>query len=213
MWKNRNIPSVSDSISFSVIESRCLRSVHRYQMLKWNVVYQYFGPNLLQLSHLFVLFIVNSFTLFALSILLIRTVWMLCANTTTIEGWEISRHRTLVRRAKVFGGFLDGPDGTKIRIRKQEFPYDIGIWKNMRDGMGSGNVSFSPAHPIFLICLHKTDSHSLILLHPHRSCSGYGRSLQLRIIAPGWNLRSMGSRVCIFFVSPTSSLPFSLPSH
>ncbi|KAK2758762.1 Palmitoyltransferase [Arachnomyces sp. PD_36] len=64
---------------------------------------------------------------------------MLFENTTTIEGWEISRHRTLVRRSRVLGGFLDGPDGTKIRIKKQEFPYDIGIWKNLRDGMGSAN--------------------------------------------------------------------------
>ena len=58
---------------------------------------------------------------------------------TTIEGWEIDRHRTLARRARAFGGFLDGPDGTKIRIVKQEFPYDIGIWSNINQGMG-GNL-------------------------------------------------------------------------
>ena len=55
---------------------------------------------------------------------------------TTIEGWEIERHETLVRRARLLGGYLDGPDGTKVRIRKQEFPYDIGILRNMRQGMG-----------------------------------------------------------------------------
>ena len=80
--------------------------------------------------------------LFMLVVLLLRTVWMLAVNQTTIEGWEIERHKTLVRRAKVFGGFLDGPDGMRIRIRKQEFPYDIGIWANIRDGMGGSNVSF-----------------------------------------------------------------------
>ena len=55
---------------------------------------------------------------------------------TTIEGWEIERHETLVRRARRQGGFLNGPDGMRIKIRKQEFPYDIGILQNMRQGMG-----------------------------------------------------------------------------
>jgi len=58
------------------------------------------------------------------------------ANTTTIEGWEIERHETLVRRARVLGGYLNGPDATRIRIVKQEFPYDIGIHANLVQGMG-----------------------------------------------------------------------------
>lgn len=86
---------------------------------------------------------VNTFTLIALSLLLIRTLWSLGANVTTIESWEIERHRTLLRRAKYFGGYLDGPDGLKVRIQKQEFPYDIGIFKNIKAGMGgSSNVSY-----------------------------------------------------------------------
>lgn len=55
---------------------------------------------------------------------------------TTIEGWEIERHETLVRRARVRGGYLYGPDGMTVNIRKQEFPYDIGILENMKQGMG-----------------------------------------------------------------------------
>lgn len=55
---------------------------------------------------------------------------------TTIEGWEIERHETLVRRARALGGYLDGPDGIKVRITKQEFPYDIGIFQNFRQGIG-----------------------------------------------------------------------------
>ena len=79
--------------------------------------------------------------LLALVILLARTLWMLGVNTTTIEGWEISRHKTLLRRARVFGGYLDGPGGIKVRIQKQEFPYDIGLWQNIKAGMdGSANV-------------------------------------------------------------------------
>ncbi|EEP77867.1 conserved hypothetical protein [Uncinocarpus reesii 1704] len=110
----------------------------------------YLGPSIIQLGHLLSLAGVNSVVLFALSILLSRTLWILLQNQTTIEGWEIERHRTLVRRARVFGGYLDGPDGTKIRIQKQEFPYDIGIWRNIQDNMGTGNFfswfwPFSPS--------------------------------------------------------------------
>lgn len=73
--------------------------------------------------------------------MLFRTLWSLGANVTTIESWEIERHRTLLRRAKYFGGYLDGPDGLKVRIQKQEFPYDIGIFQNIKAGMGgSSNV-------------------------------------------------------------------------
>ncbi|KAF1944116.1 zf-DHHC-domain-containing protein [Clathrospora elynae] len=97
------------------------------------------GPPLLLLSHLFVTLLANSLTLFALAILLIRNIWCLAVNTTTIEGWEIQRHRTLLRRARHFGGYLQSPDGQHIRIKKQEFPYDIGIFTNIAQGMGSWN--------------------------------------------------------------------------
>lgn len=39
----------------------------------------------------------------------------------------------------MFGGYLDGPDGVKVHIVKQEFPYDIGIWRNICAGMGMSN--------------------------------------------------------------------------
>lgn len=103
---------------------------------------QYLGPSTGQLIHLFVLFVVNSLTVFALFILLVRSLWSLIFNTTTIESWEIERHETLVRRARVLGGYLEAPDGKRILIKKQEFPYDIGIWSNVKQGMGgSANVS------------------------------------------------------------------------
>lgn len=102
---------------------------------------QYLGPSGLQLAHLTVLVTVNSVTLFALAILLLTTLYSLATNVTTIESWEIARHERLVRRAKTLGGYLDGPDGTKIKIEKQEFPYDIGIWQNIKQGLGgSGNI-------------------------------------------------------------------------
>ncbi|KAF2836221.1 zf-DHHC-domain-containing protein [Patellaria atrata CBS 101060] len=100
----------------------------------------YYGPSVHQLVHLFVLVVVNSLTLFALFITLIRVVWSWSVNITTIEGWEIERHEALLRRARTLGGYLDGPNGAHIRIVKQEFPYDIGIWSNLKQGMGTGNI-------------------------------------------------------------------------
>ena len=101
---------------------------------------QYLGPSPTHLIVLFVISITNSITLFALTLLLARNIWTLGANISTIEGWEIERHETLLRRAKVFGGYLDGPDGTKIKITRQEYPYDIGIYQNIRQGMGGSLV-------------------------------------------------------------------------
>lgn len=93
--------------------------------------------------YLFVLFVVNTLIGFALFILLVRSLWSLGSNTTTIESWEIERHNTLLRRARHFGGYLEAPGGLKVRIRKQEFPYDIGIWDNIKAGMGgSANVRY-----------------------------------------------------------------------
>ena len=99
----------------------------------------YLGPSFFQLAHLFTTLIANSITLFALGILFLRNIWCLSVNTTTIEGWEIERHKTLLRRARHFGGYLSTPDGDQIRIKRQEFPYDIGIFANIAQGMGSSN--------------------------------------------------------------------------
>lgn len=94
------------------------------------------GPSPTELVFLFIFSLANSITLFAMGILLARNVWVLGANITTIEGWEIERHETLVRRAKARGGYLDGPDGLRLKITEQEFPYDIGIYLNAKQAMG-----------------------------------------------------------------------------
>jgi len=83
---------------------------------------------------------VNTLTLFLVSITFLRTAWGLGANVTTIESWEIERHEQLLRRARALGGYLDGPDGIRIKIVRQEFPYDIGIWSNIVQGMGTANL-------------------------------------------------------------------------
>jgi palmitoyltransferase len=100
----------------------------------------YHGPSVGQLIHLFLLTLTNSITLLLVGIMLCRGFYMIATNVTTIEGWEIERHEQLLRRARVLGGYLDGPDGIRVRIDKHEFPYDIGIWQNMRDNMGTWNV-------------------------------------------------------------------------
>ena len=116
---------------------------------------KYLGPSAFQLVHLFTLVAVNSVTLFALSVLFVRSLWSLGSNTTTIEGWEIERHEALLRRARVLGGYLDGPDGVKVKIERQEFPYDIGIWNNVKQGMGqSSNVGRLPRRGDFLRLLY-----------------------------------------------------------
>lgn len=93
-----------------------------------------------QLVSLLALLLVNSLTLFLVGITFARTVWGLGGNVTTIESWEIERHEQLLRRARVLGGYLDGPDGVRVGIVRQEFPYDIGIWSNIVQGMGTRNV-------------------------------------------------------------------------
>ncbi|KAH9840465.1 hypothetical protein Tdes44962_MAKER01665 [Teratosphaeria destructans] len=99
----------------------------------------YLGPNLYQLALLFVLVVVNSFLLFSMLLLLGRTIWGLCLNMTTIEGWEVDRHEAVLRRARVMGGYLHGPDGQRVKIEQQEFPWDVGIWTNICQGMGTWN--------------------------------------------------------------------------
>lgn len=126
LWNKRNLPSVSwlnGSADFGLIRP----------------ISKYLGPSAFQMAHLFLLGVLNSLTLFLVSITLFRMLWALGGNVTTIESWEIERHQQLLRRARVLGGYLDAPGGKRVRIVKQEFPYDIGIWRNIKQGMGTGN--------------------------------------------------------------------------
>ena len=130
IWASRDLPSVGS------------KGPSMFAIRFADVSEQYLGPSIVQMIHLFILLVLNGLTVFAIFILLVRSLWSLGANTTTIESWEIERHSTLLRRARHFGGYLEAPGGARIRIRKQEFPYDIGIWANIKAGMGgSANVS------------------------------------------------------------------------
>lgn len=88
---------------------------------------------------LFVVCVITAITLFILTVLLVTSVQSLLLNTTMIEQWEIQRHSALVRRAKKNGGYVSTPGGGELRIAAQEFPYDVGIWTNIVQGMGSSN--------------------------------------------------------------------------
>lgn len=92
-----------------------------------------------QLAHLLIIVVLTSFTLFMLSLLLGRTLWSAALNMTTIESWEIERHEALLRRSRVLGGYLVGPDGEKVHLQRQEFPWDVGIWTNLCQAFGSRN--------------------------------------------------------------------------
>ena len=102
----------------------------------------YLGPPTWAIAHLLVLLVANGITLFALAILLVRSLYSLSVNTTMIESWEIERHEALVKRSRKSGGYVYANSGQKMHVEKQEFPYDIGIWRNLCQGMGTSIVIF-----------------------------------------------------------------------
>jgi palmitoyltransferase len=79
-----------------------------------------------QLLVLFALFLTDFIIAFALIILFLRTAYNAIEGYTTIETWEQERHDALVRSK---------------RVRRQQFPYDIGIWDNICSAFcGSSNI-------------------------------------------------------------------------
>ncbi|KAI1177342.1 zf-DHHC-domain-containing protein [Nemania sp. FL0916] len=111
----------------------------------------YLGPTLGQLATLAMLSLANGLTSLALGILLITTARGWLFNTTMIEGWEIERHEAVLQRRR--GGYggddevddwwrtSDGDAAAAPRsmVDPVEFPYDVGVWNNLAQAMGSGN--------------------------------------------------------------------------
>jgi len=80
----------------------------------------------LELCLLVVLLFTDLLVAFSLSLLFIRTLWSTAEGYTTIETWEQDRHNALARQK---------------RVRRQQFPYDIGIWDNLCSAFcGSSNI-------------------------------------------------------------------------
>ncbi|KAK5630510.1 hypothetical protein RRF57_006225 [Xylaria bambusicola] len=105
----------------------------------------YLGPTPWQLMMLTALCMVTFFTSLALGILLVTTVRGWLFNTTMIEGWEIERHEAVLQR----GGYeeeewwrtSDGDTDSAPRsmVDPVEFPYDVGLYANMAQAMGTSN--------------------------------------------------------------------------
>ncbi|PKS12727.1 hypothetical protein jhhlp_000935 [Lomentospora prolificans] len=110
-----------------------LRFAALWDSRKWP---SYLGPSIAGLIHLTLLGLVCFVTSLALAIMLTSTVKGWLFNTTMIEGWEIDKHERLVERG---GGWWDEDDEAGGFPDKVEFPYDIGIFKNMSDAMGTRN--------------------------------------------------------------------------
>ncbi|KAI9171866.1 palmitoyltransferase pfa4 [Paramyrothecium foliicola] len=100
----------------------------------------YLGPTLPALVSLAFLSPICFFTCVALGIMLVNTIRSWIFNCTMIEGWEIDRHEVIAERSGRDFWDITGPDGKKIRFEKLEFPYDIGLFSNMAQAMGTSNV-------------------------------------------------------------------------
>lgn len=87
----------------------------------------YHGPHTLaEMLLLTALLFVDLLVTFSLVVLYIRTLWSSAEGYTTIETWEQDRHDVLVRRK---------------RVKRQQFPYDIGFWDNLCSAHGeTGNI-------------------------------------------------------------------------
>ncbi|KAK5663557.1 hypothetical protein OQA88_3988 [Cercophora sp. LCS_1] len=109
----------------------------------------YLGPSLTQLVSLTIISLVDAATSIALSILFFTTIrgWVL--NSTMIEDWEVERHEAVLGRlegdsdSSARNGDFWGADGDSgvllAHLSRIEFPYDLGIFSNMAQAMGTFN--------------------------------------------------------------------------
>ncbi|KAK3329498.1 DHHC palmitoyltransferase-domain-containing protein [Apodospora peruviana] len=100
----------------------------------------YLGPSLAHLITLTIISLVCLGTMFALGILLFTTTKGWALNSTMIEDWEVERHEAMLTRHKDDTDFwgLDGGGG-RLQLDAIEYPYDLGIFKNMSQAMGTSN--------------------------------------------------------------------------
>lgn len=126
-----------------------------YGLYELRDVPAYLGPTLPQMAFLTIHAFVGGLTSLALGILLVTTVKGWLFNTTMIEGWEIERHEAVLERRYASSGGGGGDDGwwrsgerapggdasaAHLAVDPVEFPYDIGIFANMAQAMGTRNV-------------------------------------------------------------------------
>lgn len=127
---------------------------------------QSLGPSQWALGHLVALCAINLIACFMISMLFCISVYCLGANMTAIEGLQIERHKKLLKRARRNGGCVNGPGGVRIRLERHEFPYDIGIYQNIAQGMGS-----------YLVCLMISNHVLIYMADIARNSHGCGSGL------------------------------------
>ncbi|KAI0001242.1 zf-DHHC-domain-containing protein [Xylariaceae sp. FL0662B] len=100
----------------------------------------YLGPTLHQLALLTVLAFATGVTALALGVMLATTLQAWAFNTTMIESWEISRHEAaLERRDGADDAWWSAPAEDRLRLEPVEFPYDVGVFANMAQAIGTSN--------------------------------------------------------------------------
>ncbi|KAK1755272.1 Palmitoyltransferase PFA4 [Echria macrotheca] len=124
----------------------------------------YLGPSLSQLISLTILSLFCTGTCIALGVLLFTTLRSWALNATMIEDWESERHEAVLSRLQSSSSSSssssgDGDDAEKnywgadgsagvlaARLSRIEFPYDLGLWSNLVQAMGTRNFLawFSP---------------------------------------------------------------------
>ncbi|KAK4229717.1 Palmitoyltransferase PFA4 [Podospora fimiseda] len=104
----------------------------------------YLGPSIFSLISITLLTLSCLTTLFLLSILFFSSLKSCLFNTTMIESWEIDKHESTLSR---LDSSFDNPDthywteetNDKISLSQIEFPYDLGIYSNISQAMGTSN--------------------------------------------------------------------------
>ncbi|KAK2606376.1 Palmitoyltransferase [Conoideocrella luteorostrata] len=123
-------------------------SLWMLEILLWQRVYAlwearhlpaYLGPTLRELVALALTSLICLFTSIALGIMLITAVKSWLFNCTMIEGWQVERHEAVMDRGGRDWWDINGTDGKSYRVEKVEFPYDLGIFANMSQAMGTSN--------------------------------------------------------------------------
>ncbi|KAG7293220.1 hypothetical protein NEMBOFW57_003266 [Staphylotrichum longicolle] len=105
----------------------------------------YLGPSVGSLVGLTLLALANAGTALALGILLYTTVKGWAFNSTMIEDWEVERHEAVLARMAAGedgGAEFWGDDDAALRhgLARIEYPYDLGVFANMAQAMGTRNV-------------------------------------------------------------------------
>ncbi|KAK4105670.1 zf-DHHC-domain-containing protein [Parathielavia hyrcaniae] len=105
----------------------------------------YLGPSLHSLIGLALLSLSSGASVLALGILLYTTVRGWAFNSTMIEDWEMERHEAVLARMDEDNNnnnnHLWDDDDAALRelLDKIEFPYDLGVFANMAQAMGTRN--------------------------------------------------------------------------